>query len=84
MSPYYLDVYNNIIKKRSILVVAAFYGSPKNYVIYSSSVAYCVLLFVLAAAANVNFAHHVKRTKVSTEKRLNNRMHPEFDQNGSF
>ena len=47
----------------------------------------CILCFTsrfLAAAVNVNFAHHVKSTKVSTQNRLNIIMHPEFDQNGSF
>lgn len=86
MSPYHLDVLNNIIEKRTISVVAAFFEIPeKIHVIYSSSVAYYVLLRVfLAAAVSMNFAHLVKRTKVSTQNRLNNIMHPEFDQNGSF
>ena len=86
MSPYHLDVLNNIIEKSFISVVAAFFEIPEknscDILVFS-----CILCFTsrfLAAAANLNFAHHVKRTKVSTQNRLNNIMHPEFDQNGSF
>ena len=87
MSPYYLDVYYNIVQKRIISVVAAFFFSDPRKTSCDILVFSCILCFTsrfLAAAVNVNFAHLVKRTKVSTQNRLNKIMHPEFDQNGSF